>query len=133
MAISTADLTSSGRATISSWAMKEPIDTATMRTGAASSFSISAAVSATICLGGEAVGVLGRADAAVVEGDAAIAGPQELGHLVQVPGAARAPATRDEQHRVAGAAVVVGQIHADDATARRFGAIVALSARIASA
>ena len=29
--------------------MKEPIDAATMRNGAASSFSISAAVSATIC------------------------------------------------------------------------------------
>ena len=49
MAISTAELTRSGRATISSCAMNEPIDTATMRTGAASSFSISAAVSATIC------------------------------------------------------------------------------------
>jgi hypothetical protein len=37
-----------------------------------------------------------------------------------VPGAACAPATRDEQHRIASAAVVVGQIHADDATSRRF-------------
>ena len=49
VAISTAWLTSSGRASISSWAMNEPIDTATMRTGPTSSFSISAAVSATIC------------------------------------------------------------------------------------
>ena len=49
VAISTAERTSSGRATISSCAMNEPIDTATIRTGAASSFSISAAVSATIC------------------------------------------------------------------------------------
>ena len=35
---------------------------------------------------------------------------------MQVPGAARAAAAGDEQHRVAGAAVVVGQIHPDDAT-----------------
>jgi len=54
------------------------------------------------------------------ERDAAIAGPQKLRHLMQVPSAARAPATRDEQHRIAPAAVVVGQIHADDATSRRF-------------
>ena len=121
VAINTAELTSSGLATISSWAMNAPIDTATMRAGATSSFSISAAVSATMVSVRETVGLLGRADAAVVEGDAAIAGPQELWHLVQVPGAARAPATRDEQHRVACAAVVVGQIHADDATSRRFG------------
>ena len=49
VAINTADRTRSGRASISSWAMNEPIDTATMRAGAAFSFSISAAVSATIC------------------------------------------------------------------------------------
>ena len=49
VAISTAERTRSGRASISSWAMNEPIETATMRAGAASSFSISAAVSATIC------------------------------------------------------------------------------------
>ena len=48
MAISTAALTRSGRATMSSWAMNEPIDTPTMRAGAAPSDSISAAVSATI-------------------------------------------------------------------------------------
>ena len=87
-----------------------------MRAGAASSFSISAAVSATICLDAEPAGVLGGADTAVVEGDAAVPGPLELGHLVQVPGAARAASTGDEQHRIAFAAVVVGQIHAADAT-----------------
>ena len=48
MAISTVWVTSSGRASISSWAMNEPIDTATMRTGPMPSCSISAAVSATM-------------------------------------------------------------------------------------
>lgn len=46
--ISTAALTSSGRASMSSWAMKAPIDIPTMRAGAAFSPSISAAVSATM-------------------------------------------------------------------------------------
>jgi hypothetical protein len=48
VAINTPDLTSSGLAIISSCAMNAPIDTATMCTGATSSFSISAAVSATM-------------------------------------------------------------------------------------
>jgi hypothetical protein len=48
VAINTAVLTSSGLATISSCAMNAPIDTATMCAGAASSFSISAAASATM-------------------------------------------------------------------------------------
>jgi hypothetical protein len=48
VAINTAVLTSSGLATISSWAMNAPIDTATMCAGATLSFSISAAVSATM-------------------------------------------------------------------------------------
>jgi hypothetical protein len=33
-----------------------------------------------------------------------------------VPGAPRAATTGDEQHRVTPAAIVVGQIHPDDAT-----------------
>ena len=48
MAINTVWVTSSGRVSISSWAMNEPIDTATMRTGPMPSYSISAAVSATM-------------------------------------------------------------------------------------
>jgi len=48
VAISTAALTSSGRDTMSSAAMNAPMDTPTTRAGAASSDSISAAVSATI-------------------------------------------------------------------------------------
>ena len=48
VAINTAWLTKSGRASISSWAMYEPIEVATIRTGATSSFSINRAVSATI-------------------------------------------------------------------------------------
>ena len=46
--ISTAELTSSGRASISSWAMNAPIDIPTMRAGATFRPSISAAVSATM-------------------------------------------------------------------------------------
>ena len=67
-------------------------------------------------LDAEAVGVLGGADAAVVERDRAVAGRQERRDLVQVPGAARAAPAGDEQHRIAGAAVVVGQIHPAEAT-----------------
>ena len=47
--MSTAADTRSGLASISSWAMNEPIDTDTTRTGPASSFSISLAVSKTTC------------------------------------------------------------------------------------
>lgn len=46
--IRTAALTRSGRASMSSWVMKAPIDIPTMRAGAAFSPSISATVSATI-------------------------------------------------------------------------------------
>ena len=49
MPISTASLTSSGRASISSWAMYAPIDNATTRAGPPTSSSMIAAVSATIC------------------------------------------------------------------------------------
>ena len=96
--------------------MKAPIDTATMRTGAASSFSISAAVSATM------VSVVNPLAFSVAPTPRlsnvmhAIAGPLELGHLIHMPGAAGAPATRDEQDWITVAAVVEGQIHADDAT-----------------
>ncbi|CKR42679.1 Uncharacterised protein [Mycobacterium tuberculosis] len=48
MAISTAELTSSGATTMSSCAMNAPIDTPTTRAGAMSRVSISAAVSATM-------------------------------------------------------------------------------------
>ena len=48
MAINTAAVTNSGRATMSSWAMYEPIDTPTMRAGPAFSDSMIAAVSATM-------------------------------------------------------------------------------------
>ncbi len=39
-------------------------------------------------LDAEAVGLLGRADPTVVEGDRSVAGRQERGDLMQVPGAA---------------------------------------------
>ena len=58
-------------------------------------------------LGGEARRVLGGADPAVVERDDAVAGALERGHLVEVPGPARSPATRDEQNGVPGASVVI--------------------------
>ena len=59
--------------------------------------------------GGESVGVLGVADAAVVEGDAAVAGIEEGRHLMDVPGAPGATGAGDEQDRVSTAAVVVRQ------------------------
>ena len=48
VAISTAWLTRSGRTSISSWAMNDPIDTPTIRTGPPTSCSMSAAVSPTM-------------------------------------------------------------------------------------
>ncbi len=116
MAINTAALTSSGRATISSCAMNAPIDAADDAHRRGVELLDQRGRIRDHGFGRETVGVFRRSDTAVVEGDAAIAGPLELGHLVQVPGAARAATTRDEQHRVAATAVVVGQIHADDAT-----------------
>ena len=79
MAISTAWLTSSGRASISSWAMNDAhrhrhdadrrdVELLDQRGGVADHL-----------LGGEAVGVLGGADAAVVERDGAVAGRRNAG------------------------------------------------------
>ena len=120
VAISTAADTRSGRASISSWAMNDPIDTATMRTGPGVELLDERRGVADHLLGGEALRVLGGADAAVVERDDAVAGPLEGGYLVQVPGPARSPAAGDEQDGLPRAAVVVGQIHPADPTWSRF-------------
>ena len=87
VAISTAALTSSGRATMSSWAMNEPIDTATMRAGAAPRHSISAAVSATmVCVvkpSAFSVAPMPRLSKVMH----AVSGRQECRDLMWVPGA----------------------------------------------
>ena len=115
--ISTAALTRSGRASMSSWVMKAPIDIPTMRAGAALSPSISATVSATIVCVEKPSGVLRGADPAIVEGDDAVSGRQKRGDLIGVPGPSGAAVAGDKDHGLTGAAVVVSQVdHPDDGT-----------------
>ena len=92
VAIRTAWLTSSGRASISSWAMYAPIDIpATRRTGPPTTASMIVAVSPTMVASGEPRAFSVAADAAVVEGDAPVVGPLEGGIWKEVPGASGAP------------------------------------------
>ena len=58
---------------------------------------------------GERGGILGGADSPVVEGDTSVTGGDERRNLMDVPGSARTGGAGHEQHRIAGADVVVGQ------------------------
>ena len=72
-------------------------------------------------LGGEPVGVRGRADPAVVERDDAVAGVQECGDLMQMPGASQTAAAGDEEDGLPRPVVVVSQVDHDDEPTRHRG------------
>ena len=82
MAISTAERTSSGRATISSCAMNDPIDTADDAHGVEVELFDQRGGVGDHLLGAETARLFGRAYPPVVEGDRAVAGPHEFRDLM---------------------------------------------------